>query len=229
MGTPQGGPLSPLLANIYLHPLDETLDAAGFGLVRYADDFVIFAKTRERAVQALGVVEATLEHLKLRLHPKKTRIARLDEGFDFLGFHYSRDGRGRLQKKVSAKSKRRFRDAVRKRTKRHSGQKRPKTRRCTAARLKKSQRVQRMIADVNRFLQGWHGYFRGARTTFCDYLTGFDGFVRRRLRCAISGRFAKGRWNQILSNDVFDEIGLLSLAQQQRLCEPGPLTPPTSG
>jgi len=229
VGTPQGGPLSPLLANIYLHPLDETLDAAGFGLVRYADDFVIFAKTRQRAVQALGVVETTLQRLKLRLHPGKTRIARLDEGFDFLGFHYFCDEQGRLQKKVSAKSKRRFRDAVRKRTKRHAGQKRPKVKRCTAARLKKNARVQRMVAEVNRFLLGWHGYFRGARTTYRDYLNDFDRFVRQRLRHAISGRFAKGRWNQILSNDVFDEIGLLCLAQRQRLCDPGPLTPPTSG
>jgi len=229
VGTPQGGPLSPLLANVYLHPLDQALEAGGFGLVRYADDFVIFTRSRERAEQALGVVRTTLERLRLRLHPEKTRVVRLDPGFDFLGFHYFRDGQGRLQKKVSAKSTRRFRDAIRQRTPRHAGQKRPTANRCTAPRLKQNARVQQMLAKVNQFLRGWHGYFRRARTTYRDYLNDFDRFVRQRLRHAISGRCAKGRWNQILSNSVLDAIGLRSLAQQQRLCELGPLAPPTSG
>lgn len=225
VGTPQGGPLSPLLANIYLHPLDEALEAGGFGLVRYADDFVIFAKSEHEARQALEVVKATLGPMKLRLHPKKTRVVRIDEGFDFLGYHYFRDGQGRLQKKVSAKSGRRFRNAVRKRTKRHAGQKRPKVKRCTAARLKKNARVQAMIADVNRFLKGWHGYFRGARTTYSDYLNDFDRFVRQRLRNAVSGRFAKGRWHQILPNKLLGEIGLVRLTQLQHGCDQRPLTP----
>lgn len=229
IGTPQGGPLSPLLANVYLHPLDQALEAEGFGLVRYADDFVIFTRTRERAEQALRVVRTTLQGLRLRLHPEKTRVVRLDAGFDFLGFHYFRDGQGRLQKKVSARSKRRFRDAIRQRTPRHAGQKRPQANRCTVARLKQNARVQRMIAEVNRFLRGWHGYFRSARTTYRDYLNDFDRFVRQRLRHAISGRYAKGRWNQILSIAAFDAIGLQCLAKQQRLSELGPLAPPTSG
>jgi RNA-directed DNA polymerase len=229
VGTPQGGPLSPLLANVYLHPLDQALEAEGFGLVRYADDFVIFAKTRERADEARGVVEATLTALRLRLHPEKTRVVRLDSGFDFLGFHYFRDGQGRLQKKVSAKALRRFREAIRKRTRRHAGQKRPTANRCTIARLRENARVPRMLAQVNEFLRGWHGYFRRARTTYRDYLNDFDRIVRQRLRNAISGRFAKGRWNQILSNEVLDAVGLLCLAQRQRLCDLGPLTPPTSG
>jgi RNA-directed DNA polymerase len=229
LGTPQGGPLSPLLANLYLHPLDQALEEAGFNLVRYADDFVIFTKTRQRAEQALELVQTTLERLKLHLHPEKTRIATLDQGFDFLGYRYFRDGQGRLQKSVSGKSRRRFRDAIRKRTKRHAGQKRPKARRCTAARLQRNQRVQAMVARVNQYLRGWHGYFRGVRVTWRDYLNDFDRFVRVRLRCAISGRYAKGRWHQILSNDLFDQIGLLSLADLQRTCDLGPFTPPTSG
>jgi RNA-directed DNA polymerase len=229
LGTPQGGPLSPLLANIYLHPLDQALGEAGFALVRYADDFVIFTKTRRRAEQALELVQTTLERLKLHLHPEKTRIATLDQGFDVLGYRYFRDDQERLQKSVSAKSRQRFRDAIRKRTKRHAGQKRPKARRCTAARLQRNQRVQAMVASVNQYLRGWHGYFRGVRVTWCDHLNDFDRFVRVRLRCAISGRYAKGRWHQILSNSLFDQIGLLSLAKLQRTCHLGPITPPSSG
>lgn len=229
LGTPQGGPLSPLLANLYLHPLDQALSEAGFDLVRYADDFVIFTATRQRAEEALELVQTTLKRLKLHLHPEKTRIGTLDRGFDFLGYHYSRDAKGRLQKSVSNKSRQRFRDAIRKRTKRHAGQKRPKARRCTAARLQRNQRVQAMVASVNRYLRGWHGYFRGVHVTWHDYLKEFDGFVRRRLRCAISGRYAKGRWHQILSNDLLAQIGLLSLTHLQQARGPGPITPPRSG
>lgn len=150
VGTPQGGPLSPLLANIYRHPLDVALQAAKLGLVRYADDFVILAQSQEQAEQGLAIARQVLGGLKLRLHPTKTQIVALDQGFDFLGVHYFRDERGRLQKTVSAKSFGRFKEAVRGRTKRHAGQKRPKAKRCSLPRLKKNQRVMGMIEDLNR-------------------------------------------------------------------------------
>src|SRR5204863_5870177 len=74
LGTPQGGPLSPLLANIYLHRLDERLVAAGLGLVRYADDFVIFARSESEAEAALTLAREVLEgELGLAMHPEKTR------------------------------------------------------------------------------------------------------------------------------------------------------------
>ncbi len=86
-GTPQGAVLSPLLANIYLNPLDHVLDDAGFALVRYADDFVILCKTREEAEAALAMVQRWVNENELTLHPTKTKIvdARI-EGFDFLVF-----------------------------------------------------------------------------------------------------------------------------------------------
>jgi len=214
MGTPQGGPLSPLLANIYLHPLDVALQAAKLGLVRYADDFVILAQSQEQAEQGLEIARQILGGLKLHLHPTKTRIVALDRGFDFLGFHYFRDASGRLQKTVSAKSYHRFKEAVRSRTKRHAGQKRPKPNRCTLPRLKKNQRVQGMIGAVNTYLTGWHGYFQRAQVTW--QVTDFekcDRFVRRRLRCAISGRYAKGRWQKLLSNDLMEALGLVRLTR----------------
>ncbi|GAC1311336.1 MAG: hypothetical protein NVSMB16_08090 [Acidimicrobiales bacterium] len=93
-GTPQGSPVSPLLANIALHVLDEVWATAGRRLgtlIRYADDFIVLCPTRERAVQARDLAETTVGQLGLRLHPDKTRIVDLRrgaEGFDFLGFHH---------------------------------------------------------------------------------------------------------------------------------------------
>lgn len=230
LGTPQGGPLSPLLANIYLHPLDVAMQQGGFGLVRYADDFVIFTKTRERAEEALAVARGILESLKLRLHPAKTRIAAIDEGFDFLGFHYFRDSKGNLQKTVSRRSRARFREQIRKRTRRHAGQKRPKPRRCNARRLKGNQRVVEMTERVNAYLRGWHWYFKAVRTTWRDYFESFDGFVRRRIRCAISGRYAKGHWQSTLSNEVLEQIGYVRLGTlQERHLRGQLLAPPSSG
>jgi len=213
VGTPQGGPLSPLLANIVLHPLDAALRAAGFGLVRYADDFVIFTPTRERAQEALDLAQRVLTGLKLRLHPEKTRVRSIDEGFSFLGFTYRRDDKGITQKVVSARSVKRFRSKVSMRTRRHSGQRRPKVRQCTPARLSRNERVLGMIGAVNEYLVGWHGYFGHVNTTWREYFDSFDGFVRRRLRCAITGRYAKGRWHQLLPNALFDALGLLRLTR----------------
>ena len=93
-GTPQGSPVSPLLANIALHTLDEGWKRAGRRLgvlVRFCDDFVVICPTKDRAEAARDLAAATLEPLGLHLHPDKTRIADLrqgTEGFDFLGFHH---------------------------------------------------------------------------------------------------------------------------------------------
>lgn len=211
IGTPQGSPLSPLLANIYLHRLDEAMEAAGFGLVRYADDFVVLTKSRERAEEALALASRVLESLALRLHPGKTRLTAIEEGFEFLGYRYFRDRKGVLQKVVSRKSVLRFREAIRKRTRRRAGQKHRKASRCTVTRLKANQHLMRTIAEVNRYLRGWLAYFRDARTSWETHFREFDGFVRRRLRCLIAGRYAKGRWQVLLSNAVFDQLGLLCL------------------
>jgi len=223
IGTPQGGPLSPLLANIYLHGFDEAMQAAKFGVVRYADDFVIFARSREEAGRALETARRKLEGLKLRLHPEKTRIAVIDEGFDFLGYHYVRDKRGRLQKVVSRKSRRRFRERVRELTPRHAGQKRPKAKSCKLHRLRRNKRILAMIENVNRYLHEWHGYFRDVRTDWPGYWRELDGYVRQRLRNAISGRYAKGRWQGLLSNALFEELGLTTLARQHSAFPQEPL------
>jgi len=92
VGTPQGGPISPLLSNVYLHAFDERMTAAGLRLVRYADDFVVCCASEARARQARAVAAAELERLRLALHPEKTRIVACADPLRFLGYEFDRDG-----------------------------------------------------------------------------------------------------------------------------------------
>jgi len=92
-GIAQGAPLSPLLANLYLHPFDEALSQGGYSLIRYADDFVILCATRPQAEEALQRAERLLNGLGLRLNANKTRIVHWDDGFTFLGYVFTKDGK----------------------------------------------------------------------------------------------------------------------------------------
>jgi RNA-directed DNA polymerase len=220
LGTPQGGPLSPLLANVYLHAFDVEMVQAGYGLVRYADDFVIFARSKSEAEAALEQAHPLLEgQLGLRLHPEKTRVVSVAQGFEFLGFHYYADPKdptgARLRKEVRRKSVQRFREAIRARTPRLKNQRLPKQRHVTLSRLRRNRRVAEMIEELNRYLEGWHGYFK--RVWSHDWhMQTFDQFVRRRVRTAITGRIGKGWWLVQLSNAVLAELGLVSVAHLNR-------------
>lgn len=162
-GTPQGAVLSPLLANIYLHPLDRLMEESGRRMVRYADDFVILCRTEAEAVAALRHVEAWVAANGLTLHPDKTRVGdsrQPGQGFEFLGYRFEA-GR-RLVRKKSLKA---FKDKVRTRTIRSRGDS-----------------LERIIADLNPMLRGWFGYFKHATPALYGVL---DGFVRRRLRAIL--------------------------------------------
>jgi RNA-directed DNA polymerase len=213
LGTPQGGPLSPLLANIYLNRLDRKLMEAKYGLVRYADDFVIFAKSEEEARQALALAEQVLTgELGLTLHPEKTRVVSVDDGFEFLGFHYFRYAKKDVMcKEVRRKSVARFRDSVRVRTPRLRTQRRVKPNRLTLARLRKNDRVMGLIESLNSFLRGWHGYFKHVRLPFRQPFTALDQFTRRRLRSSIVGRTGNGWWCEAITNEMIGQLGLLSI------------------
>jgi RNA-directed DNA polymerase len=224
LGTPQGGPLSPLLANVYLHRFDVAMATTGYGLVRYADDFVIFAKSEEAATAALNLSRQVLEgELKLRLHPEKTRVVSVASGFEFLGFHYFIEaGTDRVVKEVRPKSVQRFRDAVRKRTPRLKTQRRRKARQVTLPRLLANEQVRPMIQRLNRLLLGWHGYFRSVWSRYPNSpFRNFDGFVRQRVRSAITGRVGPGWWNVRLNNRTLSALGLLSLDDLQREYQSG--------
>jgi RNA-directed DNA polymerase len=227
LGTPQGGPLSPLLANVYLHAFDQQLAAAGYGLLRYADDFVIFAHSEGEARAALKLAQEILEgQLGLRLHPEKTRVTTAASGFEFLGFHYYCDPQdGTWRKEVRRKSVQRFRETVRRHTPRLKNQRLPRVRHLTLVRLRKNQRLQETLRALNAFLRGWHGYFYGVWSPYATPFRYFDSFVRRRLRAAISGRRGEGWWNKRLPNALLRDLGLLSLDALQQEYRGGPRRP----
>lgn len=200
-GTPQGAVISPLLANIYLNPLDHLLAGAGLAMVRYADDFVIMCRTREEADRALALVRRWVEDNGLTLHPTKTKIVDArTEGFDFLGYTFR--GRYRLPRK---KSLDKLKDTVRKKTHRTHGH-------CLTM----------IVGSLNATLQGWFGYFRHC---FWNVYTDLDSWIRGRLRSILrkrAGRRGRGRGadHQRWLNQYFADHGLLSLhAAHGRLCQ----------
>jgi hypothetical protein len=222
LGTPQGGPLSPLLANVYLHAFDRAMVEAGYGLVRYADDFVIFAKSASEAAAALQTARELLEGpLKLRLHPEKTGVRSVAQGFEFLGFHYYADRTGAVRKRVRKRSEQRFRERLRALAPRLKNQRLPKTRSATPSRLARNRRVGEMISRINRYLEGWHGYFKEVWAGD-SYFRSFDEYVRRRLRMAITGRVRLGWWNVWISPAVLRGLGLQSLVELNVGCRKDP-------
>jgi RNA-directed DNA polymerase len=197
-GTPQGAVVSPLLANLYLDPLDHAVAAAGYEMVRYADDFVILCRTAEAAQQALALVQRWTAAAGLRLHPTKTHLVDMHQpgGFDFLGYHFERDRRWPRQKSVQT-----LKDAVRQKT--------PRTR---------GQSLALIIDDVNRSLRGWFAYFQHSHGTF----VALDGWVRTRLRNILrKRRHRRGGacgWDlQRWPNTFFTAQGLFSLTAAHAL------------
>ena len=210
-GTPQGAVLSPLLANLYLHPVDQEVAAAGYEMVRYADDFVILCRSREEAEAALALVERLIAERGLTLHPDKTRIVHTTDtdgkvrfydsphGFDFLGYHF--EGRQRWPR---AKSLRAFKDRLRNKTRPNNGRSLDET-----------------IADCNRTLRGWFGYFKHShRWTFRP----LDQWLRRRLRTLLRrhqhrhGISKKGLDHQRWPNAFFTAHGLFCLEAARAAC-----------
>lgn len=198
-GTPQGAVISPLLANIYLNPLDWEMAGAGWEMVRYADDFVIFCQSEEEARRVLGRVQGWVETNGLTLHPDKTRIidASQSGGFDFLGYHFERGKKWPRQKSMD-----KLKEAIRDKTRRTEGRS-----------------LSEICQDLNRTLVGWFGYFQHSNK---HVFPGVDSYVRGRLRSILRKRHGgKGRGrgsdHQRWPNDYFHTHGLVSLSQSHRV------------
>jgi len=195
-GTPQGGVISPLLANLYLNPLDHQMERAGWELVRYADDFIILCRSKAEAQTALGQVRDWVKEAGLTLHPEKTRIvnAAAPGGFDFLGYHFERGMRWPRKKSLE-----KLKDRLRAQTGRLDGRS-----------------LQVIVADMNRSLRGWYNYFQHSKANTFGTV---DGYARRRLRSLLQWRRdgrgkGKGAAHQRWPNAWFARCGLLSLAAE---------------
>lgn len=194
-GSPQGAVISPLLANIYLDPLDKLMAARGFAMVRYADDFVILCRTRAEADAALALVGSWVAEAGLVLNPEKTHVGDCrmpGQGFDFLGYRFEAGCR-HVRKTSLAKLK----DTIREKTRRTRGDS-----------------LAFVIGDLNRTLRGWFGYFKHAHShTFVR----IDGMVRRRLRAFLrkqEKRPGRGRSrddHRRWPNAYFADAGLFAL------------------
>lgn len=198
-GTPQGGVISPLLANIYLNPLDWLMAESGFEMVRYADDIVVLCRTAEESQEAMRLISGWMEQAVLELHPEKTRRIDMSETgghFDFLGYRFWRGKAGKLRRFIRPKSRRNLREKIKPLTKRANGES-----------------LGAIIAKINPILRGWHGYFRQASA---EALRETDGWVRGRLRSILRKRAGgrgrgRGRDHQRWGNSYFAERGLFSL------------------
>jgi RNA-directed DNA polymerase len=194
-GTPQGSALSPLLANIYLHPLDLLAHGRGYEMIRYADDFVVLCRTREEAEGVLQAIREWTSDAGLVLHPEKTRIVDMgaeDASFEFLGYRFEHN---RCWPRKSSVLK--LREAVREKTPRNSGFS-----------------MKDVVESLNRTLRGWFEYFKHSSEAALEDI---DGFVRRRLRAILCKRNGikpahRGEQNVRWPNAYFRALGLFSLS-----------------
>ena len=193
-GTPQGAVISPLLANIYLNPLDQIMVQQGRQMVRYADDFVILCQNQQEALEVMEQLRNWTQAAGLTLHPTKTRIVDASQkgGFDFLGYHFERGYRWPRKKSLD-----KFKETIRQKT--QSG--RPGN-------------VQDIIQEINHCTRGWFEYFKHSQNTVFKPM---DGWIRQRLRRILRRRHTGSkrtacrdhqRWPVV----YFAKLGLISLA-----------------
>lgn len=194
-GTPQGGVISPLLANIYLHPLDVLMQREGYRMVRYADDFVILCRNREDSLRALETVRGWVEENGLTLHPDKTHVGdcrQPGEGFEFLGYRFEAG-----QRQVRKKSLQRLKEKMRQKTRRTRGAS-----------------LAQIVSDLNPMLRGWFGYFKHAHERTFSTL---DAQIRRRLRAILRKQEKRPAFGRSLNdhlrwpNRFFAEAGLFAM------------------
>jgi RNA-directed DNA polymerase len=187
VGTPQGGVISPLLANIVLNHLDWQLQKRGYRFVRYADDFVVLCQTKTEAEGALILVTETLRELGLTLSAEKTRITTYGKGYSFLGFVMSSRSR-----RMRPKSERKFKEKIQDLT------------------VRKRNLDATVIEELNRVIRGTAQYFATHWSTVRSQFRELDAWIRRRVRCMKYKRFSYHD-NHRLRLKQFAKLGLLSL------------------
>jgi group II intron reverse transcriptase/maturase len=191
VGTPQGGVISPLLANIVLNRLDWTLHRAGFRFARYADDFVVVCSTQRRAQEALALVERTLrDDLGLSLSPEKTTITTYGTGYEFLGFAISS-----RSCRMRDKSVRKFKAKVRELT------------------VRKHNLDRKGVEKLNRVIRGTANYFAAPFAKCRWQFQKLDSWIRMRLRCMKKKRKRRQDNRKVRVRYFRRKFGLLTLEE----------------
>lgn len=207
-GTPQGGVVSPLLSNILLTPFDQEMRRKGYQLTRYADDWVLTCESAGEARAAVAAALRILNELDVQLHPQKTRIVHVRQGFEFLGYKIKRGKQLRLPpSKIRSgaqsgalyafpreKSIRRFMDQVRALT----GRRVPL-------------RTKELIEELNPVLRGWGHHYKRAHVRLLFHR--LDGWIVRRIRSHRFKRWRNGGWRQLPETKLYGEYGLVNLIQ----------------
>ena len=171
-GTPQGGPLSPLLSNLVLDELDKELEKRGHKFVRYADDCNIYVRSERAGHRVMkGVSDFITRKLKLKVNTSKSAVARPKDR-KFLSFSFT--GGKNVKRRIAPKALQRFKAKVRKLTNRHKGRS-----------------LRQIVEPLSQYLRGWRGYFGHCQTP--SVLASLDEWVRRRLRCLVLTRWRRGR------------------------------------
>jgi RNA-directed DNA polymerase len=171
-GTPQGGPLSPLLSNIVLDELDRELERRGHRFVRYADDCNIYVRSLRAGQRVMeSITQFITQRLKLKVNSEKSAVARPQER-KFLGFSFT--GQAEPKRRIAPKSVKRFKERVREITRRRKGDS-----------------LGKRIVELKRYLTGWRSYYSFCQTP--SVLAELDSWVRRRLRCVFWIQWKTGR------------------------------------
>ena len=206
-GTPQGGVVSPVLSNVLLTPFDREMRLRGYQLTRYADDWVITCKSAAEARAAVDAASRVLKQLDVVLHPQKTWIVHVRDGFEFLGYKIKRgkkklylpESRIRSQARQGAlyaypkeKSIRRFMDQVRQRTKRRIPLK-----------------TKELIAELNPLLRGWGEYYKRAHVRLL--FNRLDRWILRRIWSHRYKHWRNAGWKRVPPRVLYREHGLVNL------------------
>lgn len=188
MGTPQGGVLSPLLANIALNFLDWQLADAGYRFVRYADDFVVLCRSHAQAEEARVFVEQRIDELGLELSPEKTKVVRFMDGFAFLGFDFTHKAR-RMRTKSVEKIKDRLRELT----------------------IRSHNLDAAKVSQINAVIRGVARYFATPFATVTRQFARLDSWLRTRLR-SMKYKRKSANDNFRLKNQHLERLGFVWLS-----------------
>jgi RNA-directed DNA polymerase len=198
-GTPQGGPLSPLLANVLLDEVDKELERRGHRFVRYADDANVYVRSRRAGKRVMALLVKLYGRLRLKVNEAKSAVASVFQR-KFLGFSFWVAAGGKIKRRVAAKAMATFKHRVRKLTRRSGGRS-----------------LEQVVERLRSYVLGWKGYFRLAETP--KVWKELDQWIRHRMRAVQIKHWRYGRtaYRELLERGARPEVALMVAGNLRRL------------